>query len=1054
MSLAEFSVKRPVATTMFFLIVILLGGIAFTRLPIDLLPEVSYPSLTVSTSYENVGPQEIEDLITRPVEEAMAAIAGVEEITSSSSEGRSSVRISFSWGTDLNEAADEVRTRIDRIRGRLPEDADPPTIFKFDLASFPIISLGISSNVMDMIALRDYVEEHIEYRIERVPGVAAVELRGGLRRQFQVNLDRDKMLAYGLSADQITRLLRTDNLNRPAGRVDEGNLHLYLRTVGEFVNAEDIGSTVVTVREGVPIYLRDIAEVKEGIEEITNIVRINGEPGMFLSVSKQSGSNTVEVAEGVLAEVERINADIPDIRVIPLMDTSQYIKQSISNVRNSALLGGLLAVLILLFFLRSGRSTLVIATTIPISVIAAFALIYFTGYTLNIMTFGGLALGVGMLVDNAVVVLENIYRKREEGQPARLSAILGTKEVAAAITASTMTTMAVFLPVVFLEGVSGVMYKQLAVVVAFALLASLTVALALIPMLSSYMLDKQRPKQVSKFPWLTRLSERSGRFLDRLEDRYKNLIGWALNNRKNVILGTVTLFLLSFLFYPFIGSELMPSTDEGEVRVDVEMAVGTRLELLDETFREIEQVVRAEVPELQHMISNMGGGGYRAAGGHTGNVRLSLVPMRERSRSSAEIADDLRGKLAHIPGAQIFAREGSGLFILRAAFGGGDVGFEVEIRGHDLQRGYAIAEQVQEIIQQIPGVTDVRIARDRGRPERIIRIDRDKIARLGLNMSQVSDIIETNIAGSRATFLRRGGREYDIFVRLDEPFREMLNDIDDISLVSANGESVPLRSVIDVTYAEGPVVIDRKDQERIIMVTANIAGRDLGSVVEDVRASFRNLDVPEDFSLLVGGEYEEQQEAQNQLLIAIILAILLVYMVMAAQFENLLDPFIVMFSIPLAAIGVLTIMWLTGTTFNIQSYIGIVMLAGIVVNNAIVLVDYINLMRREHGLPLREAIIESGRRRLRPILMTTLTTLLGLIPLALALGEGSEVQAAMARVVIGGLLVSTLITLVFIPVVYSITAEWQLRRAEKKQLALSSDGADEPVSVSAATTVS
>lgn len=1047
MSLSTFAVKRPITTIMFFLIVILLGAIAFTRLPIDLLPEVTFPSLTVSTSYPNVGPQEVEDLVTRPIEEAVAAIAGVEEITSTSSEGQSQVRIAFTWGTNLDAAADEVRARIDRVRGRLPDDAEPPTIFKFDLASFPVLFLGVSSETLNQIDLRQFVEEQVEYRIERVPGVAGVDLRGGLRRQIQVNLDRDRLLALGLSANRITSLLRQENLNRPAGRVDEGNLDLFLRTVGEYETAADVGATVVAMREGQPVYLRDVATVREGTEEVTQLVRINGEPGIFLSISKQSGANTVQVAENALAEVERVNADFPEITLVPVIDTSTYIKQAISNVRTSALLGGVLAVVILLIFLRSGRSTLVIATTIPISVVAAFALIYFSGYTLNIMTFGGLALGVGMLVDNAVVVLENIYRKREQGEPAKLSAIIGTKEVAAAITASTLTTMAVFLPVVFLEGISGVMYKQLAVVVAFALFASLIVALTLIPMMSARLLRREVTPEGPRNPTLARLSAWTGARLEGMEARYRTAIGWALAHRRVVVGTALALFAGSLLLVPRIGSELMPKTDEGEVRINVEMAVGTRLELLDETFRQIEQVVQEEVPERRSMIANIGGGGWRATGGHTGNLRVALVPMRERKRSSAEIAEALRPRLAALPGARIFASEGSGLFLLRIAFGG-DSGnsLGIEVRGYDLDTGYRVAEQVKAAIEPLAGITDVRIARDQGRPERIVRIDREKIARLGLNMSQVAEVIETNLAGTRASVLRRSGREYDIYVRLDEPFRTTLTDLDRIALATPAGETVPLRSVAAIEVARGPVIIDRKDQERLINITANLTpGVDLGTAVENVRTALRDVDVPDQFAVVVGGEYEEQQEAQRQLLIAILLAIALVYMVMAAQFENLFDPFVVMFSIPLAAIGVFTTMWLTGTTFNIQSYIGIVMLAGIVVNNAIVLVDYINLMRREHGLSLYEAVMESGRRRLRPILMTTLTTLLGLMPLAIGLGEGAEVQAAMARVVIGGLLVSTLITLLFIPVVYTTLAEWQQRRAERRAAASGSDGAGVPL---------
>jgi hydrophobic/amphiphilic exporter-1 (mainly G- bacteria), HAE1 family len=664
-------------------------------------------------------------------------------------------------------------------------------------------------------------------------------------------------------------------------------------------------------------------------------------------------------------------------------------------------------------------------------VVATFALVYFTGYTLNIMTFGGLALGVGMLVDNAIVVLENIFRKREEGMPPERCAVEGTQEVALAITASTLTTIAVFLPILFMEGVSGVMYKQLAVVVAFSLAASLVVALALIPVLSSRLLGRgeahaTRWKPVERFyGW----SERS---LGGLEQRYRRRLRWALDHRGYVVFGALGLFLASLLLVPRIGSELLPKTEEGEVRINAEMSVGTRLEVMDETFRQIEEVVRREVPEVESMLTSIGGGGWRASGGHTGDIRITLIGQSERDRSSEEIAEALREPLAGIPGAKIRTREGSGLFILNMAFGGGDSGLSVEVRGYDMDTGYQLAEQVQETLAGIEGVSDVRIGRDPGRPERVIKINREKIARLGLSVNQVAEIIETNLAGSRATVLRQSGREYDIVVRLAEPQRNLLEDVERVSLVSASGETVPLRSVVDISFAKGPVIIDRKDQERVINVSANVTGRDLGSVAEDARLALRAVDVPDGLAIVFGGEYEEQQQARTQLLVTMLLAILLVYMVMAAQFENLFDPFVVMFSIPMAFVGVFFTLWITGTTFNVQSYIGMVMLAGIVVNNAIVLVDYTNLMRRQHGYSLIEAVVESGRRRLRPILMTTSTTVLGLVPLAIGLGEGAEVQASMARVVIGGLTVSTLVTLVLVPVVYTALAEWQIRRAERK----------------------
>jgi hydrophobic/amphiphilic exporter-1 (mainly G- bacteria), HAE1 family len=1037
-SLSSISVRRPITTIMVFSIVLLLGAIAFTRLPVDLMPELVYPTLTVRTDYPNVGPQEVEDLITRPIEEAVAAIAGVETITSTSSEGQSAVRVAFTWGTDLDEAAEEIRSRVDRIRASLPEGSQSPRVFKFDLASFPILFLGVSSPTLGPIELREFTEERINRRLERIPGVASVDIRGGLRREIQVNLDRDRMLALGLSADRITTLLREENLNRPAGRVEEGNLDIFLRTVGEYRAAEDIGATVVAVREGTPIYLRDIADVREGVEEVTTLTRINGSPGIRVAINKQSGANTVEVAAGVQREVARINADHPEVGIMSIIDTSEYIRNAIANVRNAAVIGGSLAVLILLFFLRSERSTLVIATSIPISVIATFALVYFSGFTLNIMTFGGLALGVGMLVDNAIVVLENIFRKREEGNDAVTSAVEGTREVAMAITASTLTTMAVFLPILFMEGVSGVMYKQLAIVVAFALFASLAVALTLIPVLSSKILairTKRRSLLKGAF-------ERSGRALTSLEARYRRGLDWALTHRKMVIGGALLLLIASSALVPFIGKELMPKTDEGEVRIDAEMAVGTRLDLMDRSFREIERIVAQEVPETENVLTSIGGGGWRASGGNTGNMRISLVPLSERSRSSEQIANDLRGALSGLPGVRVRTREGSGLFIMRIAFGGGDESLQVEIRGFDLERGYEIADQVRETLETVPGISDVRIARDPGRPERVIRIDREQIARLGLSMNRVASIIETNLAGTRATVLRRAGREYDIVVRLEEGQREVLADIEDVSLVTATGESVPLRNVIDVRYASGPVVIDRKDQERVLYVSGNVAGRDLGSVAADARRELRTIDVPEGFAIVLGGEYEEQQKATRALLLTLVLAIALVYMVMAAQFENLLDPFVVMFSIPMAAVGVFVTLFITGTTFNIQSYIGMVMLAGIVVNNAIVLVDYTNLLRRRDLLDLYEAVAEAGRRRLRPILMTTATTVLGLLPLAIGFGEGSEVQAPMARAVVGGLIVSTFVTLFLVPVVYTALADWQLRRRESEEPRVTSSQAD------------
>jgi len=1018
MRLSQASVHRPIFTSMVVFIVVLLGMISLLRLPIDLMPDISYPTLSIACTYENAGPQEIEELVTRPIEQAMSAVPGVEEVTSVSSEGQSVVRVTFTWGTDLDAASNDVRDRIDRVIGRLPEDADRPTLRKFDVASFPILTLGASSN-LDPIQTRQIIEDQVQYRLERVPGVAAVDFWGGLQREIHVSLDPAKINALAIPLDQIISQVREGNVNIPAGTIERANLEVTVRTPGEYTDLKQLEDTVVATRDGVPIKLSEVADVNDSWQRITRIVRINGAPGMRLAINKQSGRNTVEVARAALKELERINEDIPQIRIVPVVDTSDYIQRSITNVGSSALYGGILTMLVLLFFLRNVRSTLVIATAIPVSIIATIALLYFAGFTLNLMTLGGLALGVGMLVDNAIVVLENIFRLREEGQGAEPAAIEGSGEVTAAIIASTLTTVVVFLPLVFVQGMSGVMFKQLSIVVSFSLLCSLAVAMTVVPMLAARVLpsDLQTPGP-KRFlgHWLF---EASGRFCMRLEEEYKQVLHWALGHRAWVVLGGAAALGACLLLVPFIGAELMPASDEGEVRVEGEMQVGTRLGVLDEKFLLMEQIVRAAVPEIRNMETSVGGGRWGGGGGHTGSIRISLQPQSQRTRSSEEIAADLRQRLQHIPGVLVRTRAGQGLFILRMGTQHSDR-VQVEIRGHDFETADLLAQQVKGLVESVPGVTDVRLSREAGNPEELILIDRQKAADMGLTVSKIANALQTILGGTRAGYFRQAGDEYTILVKLRDAEKSDLGDVLDLTITNAEGRPVVLRNVVQAGPRTGPVLIERKDQERIITVSADLSGRDMGSVLADVRTQLRTIPVPPNFSIVFGGDYEEQQRSYRELTLSFVLALILVYMVMACQYESLRDPFVVMFSVPLAAIGVLLILFLTRTTLNVQSFIGCIVLGGIVVNNAILLVDHTNLLRRRDGMPLREAIEEAGRRRLRPILMTALTTIIGLVPLAVGLGEGGEAQAPMARTVIGGLLSSTLITLVFVPVVYSL----------------------------------
>jgi hydrophobic/amphiphilic exporter-1 (mainly G- bacteria), HAE1 family len=1014
MKLTSRSVARPVFTTMVVLIVVLLGVVSLSRLPIDLMPELQYPTLTVNTNYENASPEEMEELITRRIEEAVAAVPGVEEITSTSSEGVSSVRVAFNWGTDLDAAANDVRDRLDRVAGNLPDDADRPQLRRFDAAAMPILFLGASSR-LDPIDLRQFMDDVVKQRLERIPGVAAVDIWGGLQREIQINLDPDRIIAFGLPLDSILQSIREANVAVPAGTIERDHRDITLRTPGQITDLDELRGIVVAVNDGVPVFLEQVAEIDDSHQRITRLVRIDGEPGIRLAVRKQSGTNTVDVAQRVLAEIDRINETVSQVELIPLLDTSAFIQQSINNVSRSVLAGGSLAVLVLLFFLRNIRSTLVVATAIPISIIATFSLIYFSGFTLNLMTLGGLALGVGMMVDSAIVVLENITRHREQGDSGVEAAVVGTEQVTPAIVAGTLTTLVIFIPLLFMEGMAGVMFQQLGYVVGFALICSLAVAVTLIPMLAARLL---RPPGQHGPAWIRAAFGLSRRMFERLEAVYFALLTGALRWRFTVLAVVGALLAGSLWVAALLGSDFMPQTDEGEVRVTAEMEVGTRLDVLDEQVQKIEQIVRRAVPEIQNSVVSVGASGWRASA-ITGEVRLALLPAAQRSRSSEEIATALRRELNAIPGTTVRVRAGGGFNPLSRLMPDAE-GVQVEIRGFDLQTLDVLARHVESRIQDVPGITDVRVSREAGAPQELVRIDRDRAADLGLSVSRVARAMQTAIAGSRAGEFRDGGQEHRIIVRMRDAERLDPEEILNFTVTNNRGEAVALRNVVELVADRGPVQIDRKNQQRIAQVSANISGRDLVSVVRDVRERLGDIPVPRAYEIVIAGEYEEQQEAFHELLLSLALAILLVYMVMACLYESLRDPLIVMFSVPLALIGVVAILLLTDTPFSVPAYIGGIMLAGIVVNNAILIVDQAARIQREENVDSYPAVIEAGRRRLRPILMTSMTTALGLTPLALGIGEGAEAQAPMARVVIGGIFSASLITLIVIPIIYCL----------------------------------
>ena len=1010
MNLTQTAVKRPIATTMVFLIVIVLGVMGFRFLPVDLLPQIEYPQLTVRTNYPNVGPEEIETLITDRVENALAGVPNVESMRSRSEEGQSRVTMEFSQGTNIDEAANDVRAAIDRIRDDFPPEVESPRIWKFDPDNFPVVILGAKSR-RNMEELTRILEREISQRFEQIPGAGSVDVWGGVYREIQVQLKRDRLASSQLSANDVRQALLRENVTLPGGDMREGISDMYVRTRGEYRSVEEIANTIITVVDGMPIRLRDVAEVVDGYQDINRLVQIDGQPMVRLGVRKQSGANTVAVAREARAIMERINRERDDIELMLVIDQSQFIQNSINNVQQSALWGGLLAVLILYFFLRNGSTTFIIALSIPISIIATFGLLFFNDLTLNQMSFGGLALGIGLIVDNAIVVLENMVRLRENGRKLEESALTGTRQVSGAIVASTLTTIVIFIPVLFMQTVSGMLFRELALVVVFALLCSLLVALSLVPMLGSRFLTVKAGGGNDR-----RLHARLGDWFVRLETGYSRLLERVLRHRKMVFAVTTLLLVITFLLWPLLPVELAPQTDADEIGVDLEMAQGTNIAVVNEYLRELERIVRESAPmdEVRHMTIEIRNG--------DAEVELALYGADERSINSFELADQIRRNVSgKIPGAEIRVEAQSGLWMLRRLFGsGGSQALQLELRGYDLDLADRLAKNIQQIMERVPEIEDVRVSRREGRPEQNLIVDREKIADLGLSVSQVAEVIQTNVGGSRAGVFREGGEEFPITVRLQPDDRLSTLDLGNVPVRTGSGLIIPVSAVVHTEHRRSPTTIERIDGQRVTYITANLrSGAALGDVIEKLEGELRDFTLPESFSLVFSGEYQEQQKARRDFTLSILMAVVLIYMVMAAQFERFLDPLIVMVTVPLAFIGVVPTLLLTGTSLNMQSLMGVVMLIGIVVNNAIVLVDYINLMRREQSLGIREAVVQAGRLRLRPILMTTCTTVLGMLPLAFGGGAGGEIQAALARSVIGGLTVSTLITLVLIPAVYT-----------------------------------
>ena len=1030
MSLSRRVVNRPTTFLIIFALLVGFGLYVATDMAIDLFPDIEPPILVVFANYPGAGPEEVEQTVTRPMESALSNVSNIDRISSTSTEGSSQVMAEFTYGTDMSEAANDVRDSLEFVRDFLPDEVSSPMIFKYDPALLPILWLQVTAN-RSPEDLRQLAVDTIAPRIEQIDGVALASVDGGREKVIRVDIPQNRLEAYNLNLTQIQNILRGNNMQVSAGTITEGNIKYLVRTSGEFASVDELKNTVVAYKGSPPtpqnpdstmvtVRLRDIADVYEGYRDPDSLVYVNGEPGVFVIVQKQSGTNSVQVADTVIAEMAEIEKSLPSgIDLVVRSNTTEIVKDSLESVSSSAILGGILAVIILFVFLRSIKSTLVVAVAIPISLVLTLMFMYFFDLTLNLMTLTGLALGVGMLVDNSIVIIENIYRYREKGAKLRASAILGSQEMTTAITASTLTTVSVFLPMVVFRNrldFIGEMISGLAFTVVISLLSSLLVAAVLIPVLASKYVPLTSRRQKPLKGFLRAIDGFMERIFRGLDNGYKRSLRFVLRHKLITVIVLIVIFAGSLMMIPSIGFELMPSQEQDSVTVNVEMPIGTRLEVTESVLKQFELIVQREITAYEDILLDAGSGGgfFGVDRSYMGSITVNLPPFEERVEDSDEIKDILRGYFGEFPGAEF-------------SFGGGGMNLGtgspivIKLKSDDLEASRETGEKIVSLLEErVPEVTEPVLNLSEGLPQLEIDVDRQRAYDLGLNIASIGKEIQANIEGVTAGRYREEGKEYDILLTLDEASKDRIPDLERIFVVSSFGRRVPLSSFASLRKTTGPVDISRENQSRMVTVEGGVRpGSDITRImpaIQDLIAS----EIPAREGLIIeyGGDYEDLITYGTVFAAILIVAVLLVFGVMASQFESFLDPFIIFFTMPLTLIGVIGIHFLTGENLSLFTAVGMVVLIGIVVNNGIVLVDYTNLMRKR-GLALYDACVEAGGNRLRPILMTSLTTILALLPVGFMEGEGASLISPIAKAVVGGLTVSTLLTLFLIPVLYA-----------------------------------
>ena len=1081
MRIVSFATRRPVTVFIFALAAVVFGGVAFRDLAVDLLPDITYPSLTVQTEYEGAAPVEMENLITRPVEDAVGVVNGVNRVVSSSRADVSEVTLEFSWGTNMDFASLDVRERLDQVR--LPIEAERPVLLRYDPSLDPILRMGLAGGGSDLIALRLLAEEDLKRKLERLEGVAAVVVSGGLEEEIQVEIDERRLTSLGLTMNQVMNRLAQENVNLTGGRLRDGQTDYLVRTINELLRPEEMREIVIDRSQGAIVRLEDVARVYQGAREREVITRIDGREAVEISVYKEGGTNTVTVASSVLDRVEDLEGDLaaidPQLELSVLTDQSRYIRDSVSAVVETALIGGSLAIVVLFLFLRSAPKTLIIGISIPVSVVATFFLMYVFGVSLNIMSLGGITLGIGLLLDNSIVVLEAIQRRRDQGLSVVEAARAGASEVGRAVIASTITTVCVFVPIVFVEGVAGQMFGDQALTVTFSLLVSLGVALTVIPMLASrrFFAPGAKVEAVESAGRSNPVTRAISEFFDLvgvgialvvkhafrgvaavmsvllrpvlagfdallqgITAVYARVLRGALRHPVLVVLVAVVLLAGSVRLVGSLGSELVPELIQGEFYVDAELAPGSRLEVTDRRLRTVDRFVREELDGVQSVYtvvgtSNEQGGAAGERRENIGQVNVRMEPPIDAEREElamSRIRDLIDAANASFGGgappvagpAPVPAGSGAAAAddALKYRFGRPTYfsfrsPVEVQIRGHNLALLEVLADQVAARMRGVEGLVDVKSSTEGGNPELQIVFDRERLSTLNYTVAELGAVIRSKVQGDIATDIVREDRNIEVRLRTDEGYRDSVRDLRNLNVRQSGAVPLPLSAVAEVVETEGPAEIRRSDGARVALIEANIVGRDLGSVSDDIQAILDSTRFPVGFDYTVGGQRQEMERSFDSMRLAILLAVFMVYLVMASQFESLLHPFVILFAVPFSIVGAIGILYLTRTPVSIVVLIGGILLAGIVVNNAIILIDYTNRLRRA-GKAKIDAVREACLVRLRPILMTTSTTVLGLLPMALGLGEGAELRTPMALTVVGGLLTSTLLTLIVIPALY------------------------------------